>query len=153
MVMDVLIADVIKNLTEILVETSMMNIDFADFKRVMSVGGDATILYGESAGNDPEHLVKDVFSNSFLDADISTGKAALIHLTVGGSRPPSIATVGKIMEGLTKNMAPDANIIMGIREEKEYDGKIKAFMIVTGIRNDRIPEFTGNHALEGITYQ
>ncbi len=131
-------------------ETSTINIDFADFKRVMAEGGESTILYGESGSNDPDHLVKEAFNNSFLDVDISTGSAALIHLTVGGSREPSISTVNRIMEGLTKNMAPDANIIMGIRTDKEYDGKMKAFMVVTGIRKERSPAFTGTHIAETV---
>lgn len=144
MVMDVLIADVIKNLTEILVETSTINIDFADFKRVMAEEGDATILYGESNSMDPEPLIKEVFSQSFLDVDVSMASAALIHLTVGSSGP-SVGTFGKIMTGLTKNMAPDANIVMGIRTDENFDGRMKVLMVVTGIKKDTVPEFTKGH--------
>jgi cell division protein FtsZ len=147
-VMDVLIADVIKNLTETLIETSMINIDFADFKRVMAESGDATVLYGESSSMDPEPLIKDMFSNNFLEADISTARAALIHLTVGASFSPSVGTFGKIMEGLTRTMAPDVNIIMGIRQDKEFDGRIKAFMVVTGIRKDMIGDLEGSHVAQ-----
>ena len=149
MVMDVLIADVIKNLTEILVETSTINIDFADFKRVMAEEGDATILYGESTSMDPEPLIKEVFSQSFLDVDISMASAALIHLTVG-SHGPTVSTFGRIMEGLTKNMAPDANVIMGVRTDENMGDRMKVLMVVTGIKKDISRTISMNHVAQTI---
>ncbi len=146
MIMDMLIADVIKNLTEILTETSMINIDFADFRRVMSEEGDATILYGESALSEPSMVVEDTFNNRFLDADHTNAAAALIHLTVGSQAP--LETINEVMKGLTRDMAPDANIIMGIRQNPEYDGKIKVQMVVTGIKNEPIPHMIGKAVAE-----
>ena len=144
-VMDVLIADVIKNLSEILVESSTINIDFSDFRRVMAERGDATILYGEGPSNDPEMVVKDVFTNRFLDVDIGTASAALIHLTVGKNSEPTMGTFGRIMNGLTKNMAMNANIIMGVRESEETDSMVKVLMVVTGIKKDIPGGFAGEH--------
>lgn len=152
MVMDVLIADVIKSLTEILTETSMINIDFADFRRVMSEEGDATILYGESAISEPSMVVEDTFNNHFMDVDCTNAGAALIHLTVGSQIP--LETINTVMKGLTRDMAPDANVIMGIRENPEYDGKIKVQMVVTGIKSDLSPYMIGKGIAEpfsGIT--
>ncbi len=147
MVMDTLVADVIKNLTEILIDTSMINIDFADFRRVMSEEGDATILYGESSITEPSLVVEDTFNNHFLDVNYTDANAALIHLTVGSKAPP-LETINKVMEGLTQNMAPEANIIMGIKQNPEYDGKIKVLMVVTGIKNEIIPHVAGNGVTE-----
>ena len=146
MIMDMLIADVIKNLTEILVDTSMINVDFADFRRVMSEEGDATILYGESSISDPSMVVEDTFNNHFLEVDHTNASAALIHLTVGSQAP--LETVNEVMKGLTRDMAPDANIIMGIRQNEEYEGRIKVQMVVTGIKNDPIPHMIGKGVAE-----
>ncbi|GEM_PF-1336445 len=137
-VMDTLIADVINNLSDALVNTSTMNIDFADFKRVMSEQGDATILYGENAVHDISVLVDETLGNRFMRADIKGAKAALVHFTVGTNSSASIQTVSKVLKELTKDMEPSANIIFGLRQSAEYDGKMKVLMVVTGIGQNSV---------------
>ena len=132
-VMDTLIADVISNLSDALTNTSTMNIDFADFKRVMSEQGEATILYGENSVHNPGVLVEETLGNRFLSADIKGAKAALVHFTVGLNSSASVETVNKVLSDLSKDMDPDANIIFGLRQSAEYDGRMKILMVVTGI--------------------
>ncbi len=140
-VMDTLIADVINNLSDALVNTSTMNIDFADFRRVMSENGDATILYGENSVRDASVLVDETLNSSFMKTDIKGAKAALIHFTVGINSSASVETVNRVLKNLTKDMDPSANIIFGLRQSAEYDGKMKVLMVVTGIGKN--PAYAG----------
>ena len=132
-VMDTLVADVINNLSDALVNTSTMNIDFADFKRVMSEQGEATILYGERSIADVNALVRETLSTRFMNTDIKGARAALVHFTVGTNSSASVKTVYHVLDELTKDMDPEANIIFGLRQSAEYDGKMKVLMVVTGI--------------------
>ncbi len=143
MVMDTLVADVIKNITDALVNPSTINIDFADFKRVMSEGGDATILYGENSAREPSLLVKETLSNRFLNTDFHGASAALVHLTVGTSGP-YISTVDKVMKGLTRDMGQQADIIMGIRNDPDFEDRMKVLMVVTGIGKDDVLGTSGS---------
>ena len=139
-VMDTLISDVISNLSDALTHTSTMNIDFADFKRVMSEQGDATILYGENSVHNPGVLVKETLENRFMSADIKGAKAALVHFTVGLNSSASVETVNNVLNDLKKDMDPEANIIFGLRQSAEYDGQMKILMVVTGM--GRQPGYT-----------
>ena len=135
-VMDTLLSDVIGNLSDTLVNTSSMNIDFADFRRVMSEQGDATILYGENSISNTDAIVRETLGNRFIKSDIKGAKAALVHFTVGVSSSASVQVVHSVLGALTKGMDPSANIIFGLRQSSDYDGKMTVLMVVTGIGRD-----------------
>src|SRR5512137_634157 len=128
MVMDQLIAEVITGVTETICQTSMINLDFADFRTMMLHGGASTVLYGES--EDPEEVVRDALNNPLLDVDLEGASGALIHITGGPSL--SLRRAYEVFNGVTSELSEQANVKLGARIE---DGRsnIKLIGIVTGI--------------------
>ncbi len=128
MVMDQLIAEVITGVTETICQTSMINLDFADFRAMMLHGGASTVLYGES--EDPEEVVRDALNNPLLDVDLEGASGALIHVTGGPSL--SLKKAYQVFDGVTSELSDQANVKLGARIE---DGRsnIKLIGIVTGI--------------------
>ncbi|MEW5937683.1 MAG: cell division protein FtsZ, partial [Candidatus Thermoplasmatota archaeon] len=90
-VMDQLISETIKSVTEAITRPSMINIDLADLKTILRCGGTSTILYGENSAREPERVVIEALNNPFLEIDYTGAKGALIHVTVG--HRTSISTV------------------------------------------------------------
>jgi len=132
-VMDHLIADTVKGLSETLFETSMINIDFSDFHNVMSTGGIGTMLLSES--EDVPELISESLSNPFLDIDISEAKGALIHIT--GGHNMSLKNAYTVFQGIIDKLPSARNIKFGAKViDDDASGVMKVMGIVTGVKPD-----------------
>ncbi|MFW6040935.1 MAG: cell division protein FtsZ [Thermoplasmatota archaeon] len=134
-VLDALISDLIKNITEIITLPSLINLDFNDIKSVLGNGGVSTLMTGESNIQEPEKAVKEATENPFLNADYSGAKKALIHLT--GGPDLSISKMNKVVEMMTSQLDPNANVIFGARVDAECKNKIRLMSIVTGLKKKK----------------
>jgi cell division protein FtsZ len=131
MVMDQLIAEVIKGVTDTICQTGMINLDFADFRTMMLHGGASTVLYGES--EDAEKVVMEALSNPLLDVDFEGASGALIHITGGPSL--TLKKAYKVFNGITSELSDSAYIKLGARIDEHFGDKIKLMAIVTGLRS------------------
>ena len=131
--MDMLIAETIQGITETITQPSLVNLDFADLKAVMEAGGVAVMLVGETtkSENKPEAVVEDALSHPLLEADYRGAKGALIHVTGGSDLTMKETT--DIVELLTYELDPDANVIWGARINDDYNGRAKVTAIMTGV--------------------
>ena len=130
MVMDQLIVEVVRGVTETICETSMINLDFADFRTMMLKGGASTVLYGES--EDAHKVVLEAISNPLLDIDFEGATGAMIHVTGGPTR--SLRKAYEVFNGITNRLGDTANIKLGARIDPDAGSNIKLMAIVTGIR-------------------
>jgi cell division protein FtsZ len=121
--MDQLVSDVVKGLTETITMPSLINLDFADMRAIMCTGGTSTMLYAENAADDPDMVVMETMNNPLLDIDFTGANGALIHLTSGPGL--SLRTAHEVVRGITNCLSEDANVIFGARVDKEYKGVIK----------------------------
>jgi len=135
-VMDVLIAEVIKGVTEAINLPSLINLDFNDVRTVLSEGGTSTILYGENSIDDPDQVVSDTLSNPLLDVDTKGARAALIHISSGPSL--SLRTAFRVVDGITANMRSDANVIFGVRVDPRHHDVIRVIAILTGLNTPEL---------------
>lgn len=132
-VMDHLISEVIKGVTESITLPSLINLDFNDVRTILQGGGTSTIFYGENAEDDPKQVVADTLENPLLDVDYRGARGALIHISAGpGLR---LKTAHEVVEGLTARMRPEANVIFGVRVDRKYEGIIRVLTIMTGVRS------------------
>jgi len=135
-VMDQLISEVIKGMTETITLPSLINLDFADVRAIMCTGGTSTMLYAENAADDPDMVVMETMNHPLLEIDFSGANGALIHLTSGPSM--SLRTAHEVVGGITNCLSEDANVIFGARVDKEYEDVIKVMTIITGVRSPNI---------------
>ncbi len=132
-VMDHLISEVIKGVTESITLPSLINLDFNDVRTILQGGGTSTIFYGENAEDDPAKLVSETLDNPLLDVDYRGARGALIHISAGpGLR---LRTAHEVVEGLTARMRSDANVIFGVRVDRKFEGIIRVLTIMTGVRS------------------
>lgn len=105
-VADEIIAQAVKGITETIAVPSLINIDFADVKAVMSGGGVAMIGVGEvdnsERGDRVQNVVRETLSCPLLDVDYKGAKGALIHIT--GGPDLTIKEANDIGEGLTREL-------------------------------------------------
>lgn len=132
-VMDHLISEVVKGITESITVPSLINLDFNDVRAILQSGGTSTVFYGENSDDDPDQVVADTLDNPLLDVDHRGARGALIHMSAGPSL--RLRTAYEVVEGLTAEMRPDANVIFGVRVDRKYDGIIRVLSIMTGVRS------------------
>ncbi len=140
-VMDHVISEVIKGITESITLPSLINLDFSDVRTILESGGTSTVFYGENAEDDTQQVVADTLENPLLDVDYRGANGALIHISAGpGLR---LRTAHEVVEGLTAEMRPDANVIFGVRVDRRYEGVLRVLAIMTGVHSplvDAVPE-------------
>lgn len=129
-----LVATMIKGIVETIAVPSLVNLDYADVKAIMSNGGVAAIGVGSSdTNNRVEEAVKGALSNPLLDISYDGATGALIHVT--GGPDMTLDEVSRIGEMVTESLDDDANVIWGARVTDEMKGKLTVMTIITGVNS------------------
>ncbi len=145
-VMDQLIAETIKGISDTITKPSLVNIDFADVKAIMGEGGVAVMLVGEAKAQDKANaVVRDCLSHPLLDVDYRGAKGALVHIS--GGHDLTLKEAEEIIRNLTFEIDDYANVIWGARIEKEFEGFVRVVSIMTGIKDK---EFVGSFCYDNI---
>tara|TARA_Y100000034_G_scaffold77645_1_gene93328 strand:+ start:1343 stop:2437 length:1095 start_codon:yes stop_codon:yes gene_type:complete len=129
-----LLSTMIKGIVEIIAIPSLVNLDYADVKTIMTDGGVSVMGIGESTSERRvEEAVKRALTNPLLDVNYTGATGALIHITGGDDLLlEEIDTVG---QAITSHLDPDANVIWGARIEPGMEGKLRIMTIVTGVKS------------------
>jgi cell division protein FtsZ len=136
-VMDQLIGETVKGISETITEPSLINIDYADVRAIMSKGGVAVMLVGESKQqNKAESVVRECLSNPMLDIDYRGATGSLIHITGGSDL--TLQDAEDIATSLTYELDPHADVIWGARVRNEMEGKVRVLAIMTGVQSGKI---------------
>ncbi|NCN65217.1 MAG: cell division protein FtsZ [Candidatus Altiarchaeum hamiconexum] len=122
----------VRGISKTVLEPSLINLDFADLKAIMTNGDISTISVGRGAGPDKiKQAAEGVLYHPLLDMEISKGRGALIHITGGPNT--SLNDVTKVGELITKNFPHDADIVFGARVEQGRGDELEAIAILVGI--------------------
>lgn len=129
-----LIATMIKGIVETIAIPSLVNLDFADVKAIMTNGGVAAIGVGASDTNNRiDEAVKGALSNPLLDISYAGATGALIH--VSGGPDLTLEEISRVGEMVTESLDDDANVIWGARVSEEMKGKVTVMTIITGVQS------------------
>ncbi len=136
-VADTLVAKAVKGIADTIMLPSLMNIDFADLRMIMSGGGVSMISIGEGKGTERvEGAVKSTLEHPLLDVDYAGAKGGLI-LIQGGSNL-TLGEAVKVGEGVTASFDPNAYVKWGARLVPELGDKIVVTAVLTGIQSDQL---------------
>jgi len=136
-VMDQLVSETIKGISDTITKPSLMNIDFADVKAVMGYGGVAVMLVGESKSQSKaKDVVRDCLSHPLLEVDYRGATGALIHIS--GGPDLTIKEAEEIVNNLTFEIDARANVIWGARIEKNFEGIVRVMAIMTGVTSPNL---------------
>lgn len=138
---DEVLATMVKGITETISLPSLINLDYADIRTILSSAGMAIVGIGE--GDDPRHRVEeaieDALNSPLLDFDISGAKGALIH--VSGGNDLTLIETTRVAEIITERMDPNAQVIWGARVDPNLTGIIRVMLLITGVKS---PQMLGN---------
>jgi cell division protein FtsZ len=134
-----LVATMIRGIVEIIAVPSLVNLDYADVKAIMTNGGVSSIGVGASdTNNRVQEAVMGALSNPLLDINYEGATGAIVHIE--GGPDMTLDEVNQIGELVTEKMDQDANVIWGARINERMKGKLTVMTIMTGVSS---PSITG----------
>lgn len=129
-----LVSTMIKGIVETITIPSLINLDYADVAAIMKNGDVAVIGIGESdTQNRVEEAVKQALSHPLLDVDYKGATGALIHVICGEDL--KLDELNNVGEMITGNLSSDAQVIIGARINKEFNGRVRVITILTGVKS------------------
>ena len=132
-----LVSTMIKGIVETISVPSLVNLDYADVKAIMTDGGVSIVGIGESNSEDRvDEAVRRALTNPLLDVDYNGASGALIHIT--GGEDLTLEEVSKVGEIVSSALDPDAQVIWGARIEDGMEGQIRVMTIITGVHSPYI---------------
>lgn len=129
-VVDTLLAEVLKGIVDTLTRPSLLNLDLADVRALLSGGGRGLLLYGEARAGDTRGVVREALQHAFLDADVSAARGALVHLA--GGPELTLAEAGEVAEGVSARLPPSTSFVWGARTSHALAGRLRLTIIATG---------------------
>lgn len=129
-----LVSTMIKGIVETIAVPSLVNLDYADVKAIMTNGGVAAIGVGASdTNNKVEEAVNGALSNPLLDISYKGATGALLHV-IGGP-DMTLDEINRVGELVTESLDDDANVIWGARVQDDMKGKLTVMTIITGVKS------------------
>ena len=141
----------VQGITDLVIKPGLINIDFADIRRIMQSSGTALlgIGYGEGESRAVE-AARRAIDNPLLESHLAGAKNIIFAVTGGDDLTPiEVQEAARIIEEIAD---PEANIIWGMSIDEAYQGEVKVTIIATGfsdnnqeamIRGGTLREMTG----------
>ena len=134
---DSILANMVKGIVETIALPSLINLDFADFRTIMSKGDVAIVGMGQS--NSPERAEeasRNAMEHLLLDVDYGGADGALIH--VSGGPDMSLGEAVRAAEYVTEMMGDKAMVIWGSRVDPDLNDILRVTLVLTGIRSPQL---------------
>jgi len=134
---DEILVNSVKGIAELVTKPGLVNLDFADVRAVMGEGGLAMIGMGESdTENRAFEAVERALNNPLITIDVEGASGALVNV-IGGP-DVTIREAHQIVEAVCTKLSPDAKIIWGTQVDKNFGDRVRALLIVTGVKSPQI---------------
>ena len=132
-----LVSTMIKGIVETITLPSLINLDYADVSSIMKNGDVAVIGIGEdNSTSRVDTAVQQALTHPLLDVDYRGATGALIHITCGPDmKLEEFDSIGRMV---TEHLSPEAQVIIGARINKEFQGRIRVITIMTGVKSPYI---------------
>ncbi len=136
-VMDQMISETVKGISETITVPSLINLDYADMKAIMDQGGLSVMLWGEAEEDaGVSTIVQEALNHPLLNVDYKGATGALIHITGGPNM--SLKYVQDVAKALTEDLDCYSNVILGARVSPDFGGKCRVMAIMTGVQSPNI---------------
>jgi len=125
----------VKGITETITCASLINLDYADMRSIMTGAGIASIGIGEAKGEGRvETAAERALNGRLLDIeDVTKARGMLIHIS--GGEDMTLEEVHHAGELIKRSIPPKAKVIWGARVTKEMHGTATVMAVLTGVES------------------
>lgn len=123
----------VRSITDLMLTSALVNLDFADIKTVLANTGRAMMGTGEAEGENRALIAAEkAISNPLLDDDSIKGARSIL-INIAGGNDLNLMEVDAVTDRVRSELPPEANIIFGTYTDENLDGKIRVSLVATGI--------------------
>ena len=131
-VIDDILLNAVKGLSDIINYPGLINVDFADVKTIMRDTGDAIMGVGAGIGeNRIADAVEQAINNVLLEETSINGASSLL-INVTGGNDLTINDWHEVSNVITSQVEQNANIIIGLNEDTSLQDRLRVTVIATG---------------------
>lgn len=124
----------IQGISELITIPGLINLDFADVRAIMSVGGAALMAIGHGKGDDRALVAaEEALSNRLLDVTIDGARGILFNVT--GGPDLSLYEINQAAAVIRETAHPDVNLIFGAVIDEEMGEEVRITVIATGFEH------------------
>src|SRR5690606_548347 len=121
----------IQGISELITVPGLINLDFADVRTIMSMGGAALMAIGRGSGDDRAMVAAEqALSNRLLDVTIDGARGILFNVTGGSDL--SLFEINQAASVIRETAHPDVNLIFGAVIDESMGDEIRITVIATG---------------------
>ncbi len=122
----------IQGISELITVPGLINLDFADVRTIMSLGGAALMAVGRGRGeNRAEDAARQALSSNLLDVTIDGARGILFNVT--GGPDLGLFEINQAATIVRETAHPDVNLIFGAVIDESMDAdEIRITVIATG---------------------
>ena len=146
---DDVLRQAVQGISDLITQSGLINVDFADVKAIMSERGMAMMGIGLGNGENRavDAAVRAISSPLLEDIDISGAKGVLVNIS--GSASMTMDEFDAASKIIHEKVHEDANIIIGLVIDETLGETIKITAIATGF-GDRFDLEKGRHELKNV---
>ena len=126
----------VASVTDLMTKPGLINLDFADVRMVMNEMGKAMMGTGEAEGpNRALEAAEAAIANPLLEDDSMQGASGVL-INITGGQDMTLYEVDEAANRIKREVATDANIIIGAIYDDALAGVIRVSVVATGIDAD-----------------
>jgi len=137
---DRVLCNATRGISDLITQTGVVNLDFADVRSVMKDGGNALMGTGAATGaTAAEDAARMAISSPLLD-DVSIRGASAILVNVTGSKALGIKQVSRAASVVSAEAGTDAHVFLGaVIDESLPEDEVRITVIATGFQSAKRP--------------
>ena len=134
---DDVLRQAVQGISDLIILTGIVNVDFADVKAVMENAGSCMMGVGKGRGEGRAiEAAKRAINSPLLDFSIDGAKGILFN--VSGTDDMSLGEINEAAKLITEKVSPQAKIIFGATNDKRLKkGELKVTVIATGFNQSK----------------
>jgi cell division protein FtsZ len=152
--MDQMIADTIREITELLTVPALINFDFTDLRVFFKKKGIGLLLAGmseEGIHNKNESVFRSTLAHPTTDMNFNGASVCLVCIT--GDSDIDRFYAEDISTAIASSLDRHADVVWGLNEKKEMEGRIRVFAVLTGLHEGADVLFSESHRDTGANIQ
>lgn len=132
---DDVLAQAVKSIANLITQTGLINVDFADVKSVMADGGTALMGIGQASGdNRANEAARQAIESPLLEVSIDGAKGVLFNVI--GGKDLGMMEISAAAEVIKEKISPEATFIFGASIDPSYEDKLEVTVLATGFDMD-----------------
>lgn len=125
----------IQGISELITVPGLINLDFADVKTIMSMGGAALMAVGHGSGDEKASIAAEqALSSRLLDISIDGARGILFNIT--GGPDLGLYEINQAAAIIRETAHPDVNLIFGAVIDQSMEDKVRLTVIATGFERE-----------------